>query len=133
MIASERLGQESPMSGDARFHVNVDVSAFRSSNENVWIAAPALAAFVADAEVLERDRVGSATLESISPAAFCLELGVHGLARQIRARGYLNRRSIAPARCELRLSFEFEMDPWHVRELIECLRAGPRGGDAEHI
>ncbi len=91
ILLVERTPSSRPGAGDLRLHVRVAFSTFRGEYDKIWVEAAAFAAFFSELEALETRRRGSATLGSMSPDEFILDIHSTGAAGHIAISGQLGR------------------------------------------
>jgi hypothetical protein len=107
----DRVPADLPATGDVKLSVQV-VSEQFSGHSVVWVAAAALAAFLADLHELETERQGEATIEGLSPDEFRLCLRSANRRGHMAVSGLLTKRvhrgEAGPYRHAVEFGFEFD-------------------------
>ena len=75
--------------GDVRLRVRVTSIGFAGEYDGVWIEVRTATTFIDQLAALERDRRGSATLTSMSPDDFSLQVRIVDSAAHAAASGFL--------------------------------------------
>jgi hypothetical protein len=116
--------------GDVRLRVRVLSIGFAGEYDGVWIEAQNTTEFIDQLAALERDRRGSATLTSMSPGDFSLQVRIVDSAGHAAASGFLgrwfrNQRGPVEARVGFDLNLEPDRLPYLLREAQRVLVGGP--------
>lgn len=112
--------------GDLRLGVSVRCGTFGGSYDQVWIARDDWSSFVAGMRRLERERVGQASLLSMSPEEFELHLEVVDRAGHVAAHGCLSQYHFghpSGKTTRSRIEYHTAVDPSLLRELVLSLEA----------
>jgi hypothetical protein len=120
----ERGSLDGRNEGDLRLGVSVRTGTFAGSYDQVWIAKDEWSSFLGSMRRLERDRSGQASLRSMSPDEFELQLQVVDRAGHLAAHGCLSRYHFGhPSGKSIRSRIEYHMpvDPSLLRELVLSL------------
>ena len=116
--------------GDVRLRVRVTSIGFTGEYDGVWIEVQSAIAFIDQLAALERDRRGSATLTSMSPGDFSLQVRIVDSAGHAAASGFLgrwfpNERGPVEARVGFDLNVEPDRLPYLLREAQRVLVGDP--------
>lgn len=116
--------------GDVRLRVRVSSIGFEGEYDEVWIEARIATAFIDQLTALERDRRGSATMTSMSPGDFSLQVRIVDSAGHATASGFLGRcctyyRGPVEARVGFDLDLEPDRLPYLLREAHRLLVGDP--------
>ena len=123
LIVLERIPDDLPTPGDVRLRVRVEVEGFAGFSDRAWIEKAVLHRFVEGVQELERTRKGEATLESMSPGEFALQLRSVDRAGHLAATGQLKRVTYGAEVHEQRLHFGFDLDSGTVSAFVQALRS----------
>jgi hypothetical protein len=112
--------------GDVRLRVRVRSIGFEGEYDGVWIEAPIAIAFIEQLAALERDRRGSASMTSMSPGDFSLQVRIVDSAGHATVSGFLGRccsyyRGLVEARVGFDLDLEPDRLPYLLREAHRLL------------
>jgi hypothetical protein len=118
-LAERGVGQGS---GDVRLRVQVSSIGFKGDYDGVWIMASVIASFIDELMILERDRRGTATLTSMSPGDFSLQLRTVDSSGHTTASGFLGRCYAYPRAVEARVGFDIEVEPDRLPHLLREAR-----------
>jgi len=108
--------------GDVRLRVQVRSIGFEGDSDGVWIAGPVITRFVDALTAVERDRRGSATLTSMSPEDFSLEIRIVDSAGHVSASGFLGSCQAYPRVVTARIGFDLEIEPDRLPDLVRGAR-----------
>ena len=126
----ERLDSHSPAPGDVRLSVSVTMDGFYGKCDHVWIGRDTWRAFISALRQVERDRVGHAAVESLSPDEFMLRIEIVNRAGRMAASGWLAKyhlgRSMGRA-ARSQIEFDLELDPSMLRTWADTFASpGPQ-------
>jgi hypothetical protein len=122
----ERGTRDGQNKGDLRLGVSVRSGTFAGSHDQVWIAKDEWKSFLGSMRRLERDRSGQASLVSMSPEEFELNLQVVDRAGHLAAHGCLSRYHFghpSGKATRSRIEYHTPVDPSLLRELVLSLEA----------
>jgi hypothetical protein len=105
--------------GDVRLRVAVASIGFEGESDSVWIEGQVAAAFLDRLAAVDRKRRGSATLTSMSPVDFSLQIKITDSAGHAVASGFLARSC---GSVEARLGFEFGLEPDRLPHVLRDAR-----------
>jgi hypothetical protein len=110
--------------GDTRLRVSAQSVGFEgnafSGSASVWIDRSRAETFISALAALEDARRGNATLESMSPEQFLLEISVIDSAGHVTARGFLRRH--APGHRGGQIDFNVAVSPDTLPQLLSRAR-----------
>jgi hypothetical protein len=114
--------------GDLRLEVTARMERFEGWYENVWIASDDWRAFIDAMRRLERERLGRASLLSMSPEEFELHLQIVSPGGQVTAFGRLSRYHFghpSGTATKSRIDYHCPVDPSMLREIVEAFVSLP--------
>ena len=113
--------------GDVRLDISVRDNDFAASYDQVWIAEADWSRFMQSLSTLEKERTGHASLRSMSPDEFELNLRIVGHAGGcVNADGYLSRYHFGFSSgipMQSRVYYSIAVDPSLLREIVESFLA----------
>jgi len=120
----EREPEGSPCAGDVNVSVALALQEFSGSYDGVWLALPEMERFVAELEILDEKRNGSAKISSMSPEEFVLEIRSSDTLGHMEIEAKLHRHQYSgPKYWPIHLKGGFETQPETIRLLISCFKA----------
>ncbi len=126
--AMDRVPADLPSAGDVRLSVEVASEQF-GGRGSTWVAAPALAAFLAELRELEARRQGEATIEGLSPGEFRLRLWSVDHSGHMAVGGLVTKLVHKRWGCPYRhaVEFAFEFDPTLLPRVLVAFQAIAEG------
>ena len=123
-LALAEVGQTEHDRGDIRLRVRVSSIGFRGDYEKVWFRSDDFDRFMNELRAVERDRVGEATLSSMSPYDLTLRIRIRDSAGHVSVDGYLGRVSYGATgdTVEARIGYSIDLDPTLLTTVHDELR-----------
>ncbi len=120
----ERNPEGSPYAGDVNVSIALALQAFSGSYDGVWLELPEMERFVAELEILDEKRNGSAKISSMSLEEFVLEIRSSDTLGSMEIEAQLHRYQYSGHKYwSINLKGGFETQPETIRRLISCFKA----------
>jgi hypothetical protein len=122
MIELERGSSELPNAGDVKIDVSVKFQEFQGRYSSVWIELTELQNFHNQLNKLEKSRQGSASIKSMNPDEFIIEIRSSDKLGHMEIEISLKRYQYSGQTAwPIKLSGGFETDPQSIKELLSCI------------
>jgi hypothetical protein len=124
----ERGASGTPDEGNLRLGITASSDGFTGRYDAVWIAADEWRGFLASLRQLERERIGEASIRSMSPDEFELHLRIVTRGGSLAAYGRLSRYHFShPSGTTARSSVEyhFPIDASMLRSVVDSIASLP--------
>ena len=120
----ERNPESTPCARDVNVKVSLSLQAFSGSYGGVWLGRPEMERFISELEILDERRNGCATISSMSPEEFTLEIRSSDSLGHMEIETKLHRHQYSgPKYWPIYLKGGFETQPETIRQLISCFKA----------
>ena len=120
IIEIERLPEGTPCAGDVKVSVLVQFKEFSGKYSEVWLELPVINYFLDELTRLEDSRRGSASIESMSPDEFYLEIRSSDSPGHMEVEVSLQRFQYSgPKYWPIKLSGGFQVEPETINQLIK--------------
>ena len=119
----ERIPEDMPCAGDVNVSVALSFREFSGSYDGVWLELTQMERFISDLKRLDDKRRGSATISSLSPDEFTLEIRSSDATGHMEIEAHLHRHQCSgPRYWPICLKGGFEVQPDNIVQLLSLFK-----------
>ena len=123
LIELERNPQNSPCAGDVKVNVTIKLQSFFGQYSDVWLELPEVEMFLIKLQELNQSRSGNATIESMSPNEFSLDIRESEEPGQMEIKTSLQRYQYSGEKqWPTKISGGFHVEPEAIGQLITGMK-----------